>query len=541
MQQFDYVIVGAGSAGCLLANRLSADPQRRVLLLEAGKRDNNPNIHIPAAFSKLFQTSEDWAYHTTPQPAMHNRMMYQPRGKVIGGCSSINAMIYIRGHRQDYDTWADLGNQGWSYREVLPYFKRMENNLQLDDAYHGTAGELYVSDLVEKHPIVSAIIRSANKLGYPLNPDFNGRRQEGFGFYQVTQNRGRRWSAADAFLHPIRKRSNLKVQTNAQVTRFIWQNQTVVGVAYQAGGATHEVAVRQEAILSAGAFNSPHLLMLSGIGDAEQLNHWGIPVRKHLPGVGKNLQDHLLAGLSFRTSYENTLDTAERFPELARNVWNYLINKRGPFTSNIAEGGGFVRTRPGLSGPDLQFHLAACHFIRHGFDNPTKGQGFSIGPTLLQPLSRGSVGLKNAHPLAGPAIDPNYFDRTEDVETMIAGYRLACRIAAQPPLDQYRSRLFKPERILETNDEIADFLRRTSETLYHPVGTCKMGQDEQAVVDSQLRVHGVKGLRVVDASIMPVITRGNTQAPVMMIAEKAAELILQGQKHPVLQVQQQDE
>ncbi|NBC09465.1 MAG: choline dehydrogenase [Bacteroidetes bacterium] len=522
---YDYIIVGAGSAGCLLANRLSADPNCNVLLLEAGGEDRNPNIPIPAAFSKLFRQAEDWNYDSVPQPQMNNRELYQPRGKVLGGSSSINAMIYIRGHRADYDGWAELGNEGWRYEEVLPLFRRFEQNLEFQDDYHGTDGELAVSPSRSRHALSKALLQAANQAGYPLNPDFNGERQEGFGFYQLTQSNGRRCSAADAFLKPVLHRPNLELLTEATVHRITLQGRQAVGVAYERGGSVTKASAAREVILCAGSFNSPQLLMLSGIGAGQQLRQHGIQVAHHLPGVGKNLQDHLLAGAVYHSSHKDTLDSLERFPYSVKHLLRFLLRKRGLLTSNVAECGGFLRTLHGLQAPDLQWHFAPGYFLRHGFDNPKRGNGMGLGTTLICPYSRGEVRLASADPRDKVQIDPQYLSDERDLETLLRGFRITERILAQAAFQPYRQKRFMPSPEVKEEEALRDYLCEWAQTLYHPVGTCKMGRDAQAVVDPQLRVHGIKGLRVADASIMPIIVRGNTNAPAMMIAERLAGLL----------------
>ena len=370
MQNVDYIIVGAGSAGCLLANRLSANSSNKVLLLEAGGKDKHPNIHIPAAFSKLFRQKEDWNFDTVPQQFMNGRSMFQPRGKVLGGSSSINAMIYIRGHQYDYDSWAALGNKGWSYEEVLPYFKKFEENLHFQDAYHGTDGELTVCDHRWRHPLSSTFLEAAQEAGYPLTSDFNGAQQEGFTYYQVTQRDGKRCSAAVAFLNPVKHRSNLHIECNALVHRVLIEENKATGIVFEQAGKKQTIHANKEVILCAGAFGSPHLLLLSGIGDSMELKNHQIELKKHLPGVGKSLQDHLLGGVCYRSKRKDTLDTIEGFPQIFKHLWNYFIRKTGPFTSNVAEGGGFVRTKAGLAAPDIQYLFAAAYYIEHGFQNP---------------------------------------------------------------------------------------------------------------------------------------------------------------------------
>ncbi len=522
---FDYIIVGAGAAGCLLANRLSEDPACRVLLLEAGGKDNHKHIRIPVAFSKLFRSAYDWDYQTVPQPHLLNRELYQPRGKVLGGSSSINAMIYIRGHRSDYEQWAALGNRGWDYESVLPYFRRFESNLQFEDAFHGQEGELTVSPGRHHHFLSRRVLEAAAQAGYPLNEDFNGEQQEGFGFYQVTQRAGQRCSAATAFLEPVRHRPNLEVQTHAYAHRVVLDGRRATGVAYERGGEMQQAQASREVLLCAGSFGSPHLLMLSGIGPASALRNHGVPVAHHLPGVGQNLQDHLLAGCVYRTNRRDTLDSLERFPFSLKYLWQYLVHKRGMLASNVAECGGFLRSLPNLAAPDLQWHFSPGFFLRHGFENPKTGNGLGLGMTLIAPFSKGEVRLRSADPRDKLMIDPQYCSDERDLHTLLRGYRITERIMSQPALKPYLQERFTPPPGVATEGEVLQYLKGWVQTLYHPVGTCKMGQDEQAVVDASLRVWGIGQLRVVDASIMPVIIRGNTNAPSMMIAEKAATMI----------------
>jgi choline dehydrogenase len=520
---YDYVIVGAGSAGCVLANRLTEDPNLTVLLIEAGGSDKKREIAIPAAFSKLFKTSYDWAYETEEQSHLNNRRLYWPRGKMLGGSSSLNAMIYIRGHRQDYDCWAALGNAGWSFEEVLPYFKKAENQERGASAYHGVDGPLDVSDLRTINPLSQAFAQAAEEIGLKLSPDFNGSDPEGIGFYQVTQKRGQRASTATAYLKPALRRSNLAVITESQVTRLLVEDKRVVGVAYHQHGRLKQVKARREVLLCGGAINSPQLLLLSGIGPAEQVRSVGIEVVVDLPGVGQNLQDHLVTGVAYSCSQPVSLADAEK----AGNIANYLLFRKGPLASNVAEAGGFVKTRPEAPIPDLQFHFAPVYFINHGFTRP-QGHGFMIGPTLIHPKSRGCIQLRSADPLAAPLIQPQYLSDPEDLEILLAGFKLARRIGDARAFDAYRKDEYLPGKFAQDDEAICEHIRNYSETLYHPVGTCKMGSGELAVVDSLLRVRGVEGLRVVDASIMPEIVGGNTNAPVIMIAEKAADLIKAG-------------
>ncbi len=525
MEVYDYIIVGAGSAGCVLANRLTEAGVGKVLLLEAGGSNRHLKIRVPAAFPELYKKACDWAFYSEPVSRLCRRRLYQPRGKGLGGSSSINAMIYVRGHRADYDGWAALGNPGWSYEAVLPYFKRSERWQLAPDPYHGQDGELWVGYGNYVHPLTKAFLAAARECGFPANPDFNGARQEGFGLFQVTQRRGARWSAADAFLAPALSRPDLRVETHARAHRVIFDGRRATGVIFAQHGQKVTVKARREVILAAGAFQSPQLLLLSGVGDAEKLRKKGIRLRHHLPGVGRNLQDHLTAPVTFRCRHRFTLDAARRFPVRGAALLQYLLFRRGPFASNVAEAGGFVKTEPSLAAPDLQFHFGPVFFQDHGF-HPPPGNGYSIGPQLLLPKSRGEVRLANKDPDAAPVIDPRHLSDPEDLQKLITGVRLAQRLGMAGAFARRRIGPHLPASTLEREEDIAEFIRRNAEILYHPVGTCKMGTDPEAVVDPSLRVHGLAGLRVVDASIMPVIVRGNTNAPTYMIAEKGAEQII---------------
>jgi len=523
---YDFILIGAGSAGCVLANRLTENGQYTVLLLEAGGEDKDQNIKIPAAFPKNFKTKNDWAYHSVPLESLNNRSIFLPRGKTLGGSSSINAMIYMRGNRADYDGWAAAGNPGWSYREVLPYFKKSEGQTVHRDDYHGTDGPLTITDNRYTNQLTEVFLAAAEAEGYARNPDFNGAEQEGFGTLQVTQRNGVRCSAAVAFLHPARKRANLTIETHALVHRIMVENGLATGVEYEKNGKKQQVKANREVILSAGAFNSPQILLRSGIGDTSELARHGIPVVHHLPGVGRNLQDHLVYFAMFHSSYNKSLDAAERFPAVLGHLLNYFVYKKGPFSSNVAGAGGFFKTSPELTAPDQQIHFGPCYFNNHGFDNPKTGYGYSVGSVLLTPNSRGRLTLVAADPTAAPAIDYNFLSDPEDLKKSIAGYKVCQQIGMSKTFEPYRKGMFIPDKPLYDDQAIEDCIRATAETLYHPVGTCKMGHDAQAVTDAQLRVHGVGSLRVVDASIMPTIVRGNTNAPVIMIAEKAADMIL---------------
>jgi choline dehydrogenase len=519
---YDYVIVGAGSAGCVLANRLSADPAVSVLLLEAGGPDTRMEIAVPAAFPTLFRTDCDWAYETVAQPRLGGRRLYWPRGKVLGGSSSINAMIYIRGHRVDYDGWAGLGNKGWSYADVLPYFKRAENQERGADDYHGVGGPLHVADLRHVNPVSRAFVDACAELGLPRNPDFNGAEQAGAGFYQVTQARGARCSAAAAYVRPVARRRNLVVRTGVHVTRLRVAGGRVTGVECVRERVRDVVGAGREVLLCAGAVGSPQILLLSGIGPGAHLRELGIGVVRDLPGVGQNLQDHLAVGAVFACTRPVTLMRARSSRvELLR----YLLGRRGMLTSNIAEAGGFTGTQPGLSAPDLQLHFAPAYFIDHGFGNP-EGHGFTIAPTLIRPRSRGAITLASRDPFEPPRIEPNCLADAADLRVLVEGVRLARRIARATPLARFCGEEVSPGG--DDGGTLAAGIARRTETLYHPAGTCRMGADPMAVVDAGLQVHGLSGLRVVDASVMPVIVGGNTNAPTIMIAERAADLIRGG-------------
>lgn len=519
---FDYIVVGAGSAGCVLAGRLTEDPNVSVLLLEAGGADDADEIHMPAAFPSLFKTRWDWNYETVEQKHLGGRPAYWPRMKALGGCSSMNAMIYIRGNRADYDGWRDQhGAAGWGFDEVLPYFIRAERNSRLGAPLHGTEGPLHVEDRRYTHPLSQAWVEAAVAWGLKQTDDFNGTEQEGAGVYQVTCHKGRRWSTADAYLRPALGRPNLTVRTEALTTRILLDGTRARGVTYLSHGDLHTAHANAEVLLCGGAVNSPQLLMLSGVGPAEHLREVGIEVTVNLPGVGENLHDHPVIGVLWVT--KGTTDLAD-FATLGRNL-QWKAFGRGPLTSNIGEAGGFLRTRDSLTAPDLQIHVAPSFFYDNGLREPTH-QGFTAGATLVDVASRGRLRLRSANPTWRPVIDPAYYAEPADLDAVLAGLRILIEMGRQQPLARYLDRPFKPSKVDDvTDDELTAHTRELTQTLYHPVGTCAMGTGEQAVVDPELRVRGVDGLRVVDASVMPVVPRGNTNAPTIMIAEKAVDLI----------------
>jgi choline dehydrogenase-like flavoprotein len=521
---FDYVIIGAGSAGCVLANRLSADPNTRVLLLEAGGPDKKQEIHIPAAFPKLLKTSFDWAYYTEPQTHLHNRQLYWPRGKVLGGSSSINVMVYTRGNRGDYDAWHKLGNDGWSFADVSPYFKKLENRELVSSEDHGTGGHLNVAQLRYVNPLTRAFLSACEEMGIPRNNDFDGSDQIGIGLFPVTQKGGKRHSSAAAYLKPALKRRNLRVEVFAHATRLLFEGSRATGVEYVQQGEKKEALAQREIILCGGAVNSPQLLMLSGIGPGDHLNEIGIPVVCDLPGVGQNLQDHLAASVSYECTKPVSMAGAER----VSNVLSYLLLRKGMLTSNVAEAGGFIRIQSDCDVPDIEIIFAPVYFMSHGSLNPP-GHGFTIGAVIMHPESRGSITLRSSDPFAAPVIQPNYFSQRSDLTLLVEGLDLARRVANGKAFENYRGAEVWPG-MSSTNDQaMVDFVRRTAETLYHPIGTCRMGTDLMGVVDNQLRVRGVERLRVVDASVMPTHITGHPNSPIIMIGEKAADLISAGQ------------
>lgn len=520
---FDYVIIGAGSAGCVLAHRLSANPQHRVLLLEAGGSDWHPFVHMPAGLAQLVRyKSMNWNYETEPEPALHGRRLYWPRGKLLGGSSSINAMCYIRGHRSDYDHWSSLGNRGWSYNEVLPYFRRAEANIRGSSNWHGDQGLLSVEDLRHTNPLSHVFIDAAAQAGYPRNPDFNGATQRGFGFYQVTQKDGARCSTAAGYLAEALERTNLHVQTHAQVERLEIHHDRVVAVHYRHHGQSKRVEVAGEVLLSGGAINSPQLLMLSGVGPADALRALDIKVRADLPGVGGNLQDHLDICTLQRCTQNITYD----WPNEVMVALTYVFTRGGIGASNIAEAGGFALSPYATDDrPDIQFHFVPAMLDDHG-RNRMPGNGYTVHACVLRPKSRGRISLASVDPFAAPRIHANYLSDADDLDRMVAAVKMTRELLAQPAFKPYAGEEMLPGAAVQDDAGIVDFIRRKAESIYHPVGTCKMGQDADAVVDDELKVRGIAGLRVIDASIMPTLVGGNTNAPVIMIAERASDLIL---------------
>jgi choline dehydrogenase-like flavoprotein len=527
---FDYVIVGGGSAGCVLAARLTEDPAVKVALLEAGPVDSSILIHCPAGLALMAQTKiANWAYETVPQKGLNGRKGYQPRGKVLGGSSSINAMIYVRGQREDYDDWAAQGNAGWAWNDVLPYFKRAENNERGADELHGSGGPLNVKDLTSPNRFGPIFAQAAHQAGFPLNNDFNGVSQEGVGQYQVTHKNGERWSAAKGYLTPQLGRPNLEVITGAQATRVLFEGKRATGVEYRHEGQLKTISASREVILSGGAFASPQLLMLSGVGAGAHLQSKGIPVLHDLPGVGANLHDHMDAVQVYHAPQHTDLFgiSLTGIVNAVKGIFEWRKSRTGMLTTNFAEAGGFIKSSPDESRPDLQLHFVIGKLVDHG-RKPQFGHGYSCHVCVLRPKSRGSLQLASSDPLAAPLIDPGFMQDADDVQRMVKGFKVMRGIMNQSALAGLGGKEIALSASAQTDAQIEQFIRSNGDTIYHPVGTCRMGSDEVGamnVVDARLRVHGLQNLRVIDASIMPQLVSGNTNAPTIMIAEKAVDLL----------------
>lgn len=524
---YDYIVIGGGSAGCVLAARLSEDPSVKVCLLEAGPVDKSVFIHCPAGLAVLAKNGQaNWAFETVPQPGLNGRRGYQPRGKVLGGSSSVNAMVYIRGHHDDYDQWAAMGNSGWSYADVLPYFKKAEHNERGTDDYHATGGPLNVMDLRSPNRFGPVFVEAAKQAGYPVNTDFNAGQQEGVGMYQVTHKNGERYSAAKAYLTPNLARPNLEVLTDAHTLRIVFEGKRATGVDVRHGGAVKRLKAQREVLLCAGALQSPQLLMLSGVGPGAQLQRHDIGVVHDLPGVGEHLHDHMDVVQGVRAPRLTDLFglSLAGMAHVVKGIFEWRKQRSGLLTTNFAEAGGFIKSRPEEPVPDLQLHFVIAKLVDHG-RKTVFGHGYSCHVCLLRPKSRGSVKLASADPVAAPLIDPNFLAEREDVDRMVRGFKLMRRILQQPALAGHRGNEMPASKGAQSDDQIEQFIRNFGDTIYHPVGSCRMGPGPKDVVDAQLRVHGVEGLRVVDASIMPSIVGGNTNAPTIMIAEKAADMI----------------
>ena len=521
MAPVDYVVVGAGSAGCVLANRLTEDPSVRVLLIEAGGKDRHPNIKIPAGFAKQFHTKLDWDFATEPEPHCDERSLFIPRGKSLGGSSSMNAMLYVRGRPLDYDLWEAEGAAGWGWDDVRPYFLRAEHNERGAGEHHAVGGPLNVADERSPRPLTRRFLQAAEQVGIPRIADYNGPEQDGASLVQVTQRNGRRWSTADAYLRPVMDRPNLEVRTGVHVARVALDGDRAVGVVLRDGrGREETVRAEREVILSAGAIGSPQLLMLSGIGPADHLRAAGVRgVAVDNPAVGANLQDHPYVVCVWESTVAESLYGADK----PKALLEWLLRRSGPLTSTVAEAFAFVRSRPGLPAADLQYHFAPAYFVDNGAEE-FDGHAFTMGPVLISPKSRGEVRLAAADPVAKPKIITNTLAEPEDLAALVTGIELAREIAGAEPLRSARGREIYPGPDVREDADVEDFVRRHVELLYHPSGTCRMGGDD-AVLDPELRVRGVEGLRVVDASVFPVIPGGNTNAPTIMVAERAADLV----------------
>lgn len=530
-KEYDYIVVGAGSAGCVLANRLSADPTKTVLLLEAGAKDWNPWIHVPVGYFKtMHNPATDWCYMTESDKGIDERKLQWPRGKVLGGSSSLNGLLYVRGQKEDFDRWEALGNKGWSYKDVLPYFKKSEDQERGEDKYHGIGGLLKVSDLRLRRPIADLFIKAAEQIGIPFNKDYNGENQEGVGYFQQTAHKGFRCSTAKAFLKPATSRTNLTVITHAHTSRILFDetgdDPKAIGIEYLRNGKLHKVKVRHEIVLAAGAIGSPQILQLSGVASSELLNKHNISKVKELPGVGQNLQDHLQIRLVFKTKQNTLNDELNSYFKQFKVGLQYVLTRTGALTLAASQIVIFTKTKPELKRPDIQFHFQPLSADKPG-DGVHPFSAFTTSVCQLRPHSSGHLEIKSTDPLEHPAIHPNYLSDERDLDVAVESIKVARRIAEAPALASEIVDEYVPGREFQTDEELLLAARKFSQTIYHPTSTCKMGNDNMAVVDDRLRVHGIQCLRVADASIMPEITSGNTNAPAIMIGEKASDMILE--------------
>jgi choline dehydrogenase len=532
VQTFDYIVVGAGSAGCVLANRLSASGRHSVLLLEAGPRDRNIWIHIPLGYAKLFTNPKvNWLYKTEPEPELNGRQIIQPRGKVLGGSSSINGLLYIRGQAQDFDHWRQLGNAGWGFDDVLPYFRKAEDQERGADEMHGAGGPLAVSDVSEPHPLCEAFIDASVQAGFPRTEDFNGKSQEGAGYFQLTARNGRRISTAAGYLRQARKRPNLTVATGALASRILFEGRRATGVEYRQGASLHTAQANVEVIVAGGAFNSPQLLQLSGVGPAEHLRSLGIPVIADMPGVGADLQDHYQVRMQYRCTEPITMnDVVNSWHRRIGAGLRYVLSRKGMLTIGAGYAGAFLRTRPELETPDVQIHFIIFSAETTGA-NLHPFPGFIASVCQLRPESRGYVRIKSSDPAMPPAIQPRYLSSRFDRDTTVDGMKLLRTIMGRPAMQHYIAEERAPGPACTSDADLLAYARATGTTVFHPTSTCRMGADPAAVVDERLRVHGFGGLRVIDASVMPTLVSGNTNAGIVMIAEKGADMILEDAQH----------